>query len=887
MRRERENVSSEYLVQSDEVEKETLTKEDILSEENVIMVLAVAAILHFGLVMIRYVIAIAVLDNRIISNNVLYMIMFSIGPIIAWLLSTKTEFWNFHNRKIALFYIVILNFIAVWLQPLYTLLWKIIVPNVFKITPTAALTQGMIILLCQLLLAAGVIGVISVVMIMVHPVLLSERGIEKIKHFKIMHHIDDRDNKEHAYDIVIAKDLETAKDIVIKMSDRFVHVLINGASGTGKTSSVFLPAIAHDLDVKLKNYIERVKLLIGMLVKKKAYVKGSISKWDEYKIFPKEGNEKEFEDIYQKFPDCGITVVAPNNSIVKKILKLADARNLTVNVLDPASEYNKSDYCKYKSYNKVSLSPFYVPYGLPEKEKSIWIRSTADVFADVLVAVNERNGASEVYFTDITRSVCTNIAVVAMLARNIQGRQTDIVEIQQCMSNIADLEPLVEIIERHYNIKVEVSNKKTDKTDSMASAERLMKAGSMPNIGDITDARKRAKENEYYNTLVFVKTELLGAGSDKMFDQARGLRNLMDKFLGDPRIREVLIAPEDDRLDFDEALAKNQITVINTALEYGEEKSTALGLFSLLNFKVAALRRPGEEDTRSPHFLWIDEAPQYMHAVFETFIALLRQYRVSVNFAVQGLEQFEKNNMTKYLKGVFMKVGTHFVFGRLNTDEMETYSKLSGEFEQDVAQNTISETSILSDNPTVSKSVRTTPTMKAKIDGTSMRLVDFQEVTILTIDKGRVLEGKYAKVHFLRKKDFKKRKKFTVDWDTLKEKVEISMQDELENEEKVYNEKETSEKSSNATDDFLDSMSISRVPEWMKEQPRINQQMVRPEAQHVSMDYGNVVLPELNIEISMPQVEMEDAVDDTTLQNDENDADEEGLCWYEIFGKGM
>lgn len=48
-------------------------------------------------------------------------------------------------------------------------------------------------------------------------------------------------------DIIICKNAETGKDAIIPLNDRFLHMLILGATGTGKTSQIILPMIRQDM----------------------------------------------------------------------------------------------------------------------------------------------------------------------------------------------------------------------------------------------------------------------------------------------------------------------------------------------------------------------------------------------------------------------------------------------------------------------------------------------------------------------------------------------------------------------------------------------------------------------------------------------------------------
>ena len=209
-----------------------------------------------------------------------------------------------------------------------------------------------------------------------------------------------------------------------------------------------------------------------------------------------------------------------------------------------------------------------------------------------------------------------------MLARNIEGKQAYIDDIQNCISNFENIRAYLQIIQKHYGKNV---------TQSFVNED--------------------TKKNPYYQQLLFVSQELLGAGSKEMFSQARGLRNLINKVLQDTRIKTKLSEKDEGRIDFDAMLSDNEIAVVNTAIELGKSASTAFGLFFILLHKVSVLRRPLE--TRTPHFLWIDEASQYMHPCYEDMISLYRQYGVAVAITLQSLTQTEKSSATAYLKNVF------------------------------------------------------------------------------------------------------------------------------------------------------------------------------------------------------------------------------------------
>ena len=60
-------------------------------------------------------------------------------------------------------------------------------------------------------------------------------------------------------------------------------------------------------------------------------------------------------------------------------------------------------------------------------------------------------------------------------------------------------------------------------------------------------------------------------------------------------------------------LANGEVTVCNYNLASGDTDAVAFGLFFLLSFNNAVLSRPGNENTRIPHFFYVDELPVLIH----------------------------------------------------------------------------------------------------------------------------------------------------------------------------------------------------------------------------------------------------------------------------------
>lgn len=238
-----------------------------------------------------------------------------------------------------------------------------------------------------------------------------------------------------------------------------------------------------------------------------------------------------------------------------------------------------------------------------------------------------------------------------------------------------------------------------------------------------------------------------------MEDQSRGTRNIINEFLLMPYNREVFCSQES--IDFDRILENGEVTICNYNLAAGDTDATAFGLFFLLSFNNAVLSRPGTEHTRIPHFFYVDELPVLIHPSIEKNFSLFRKYRVAMFVAIQTLDQMEKNDITKYLKGVILGCAHILVFGRSSITDMEIFSKFAGVRDEVEEEKGITQTALSDTNTKLTYTERESIAQKNAIEEIDIRLKDFQEVTFFTTRNGRPLEAIHGKVEFLKPEDWK------------------------------------------------------------------------------------------------------------------------------------
>lgn len=640
---------------------------------------------------------------------------------IIYILSTKYELYNFYNTRIVLTAALLFHVWLLILAYAFRLLSRLSIPAVMSLKTDEIFTKNMVLLLARALTELPLLPIGFFLYKGLFYILKNENSRTRVLSFKITHYLRPK-APDIVYDLNIVKDIRTGKYVPIYQKDRFLHVLVDGTSGTGKTSSTILPAIKDDLNMRCKAEDMQLELLKQMEDEGKityapigqAFSVNNYIPDPEKELSPEEraAIENELEDIRLKFPVCGITALAPDDSLTDDICRLCDARGIPYNRIDATRDKNGT-----LKKNWTGMNPFYVPYDMDEDRKNQLIVKKAVIFSDVMQCITDLKGKADSYFTNLNRQMIANIAILVMLT---------VPALKQRHASPADLQLLL----NNFDLFGEY-------VDKLEEIDR--------------------KANRYTFIIQYVRQDILGFGRTKMEDQSRGTRNIINEFLLMPANKEVFCAQ--NSIDFDRALANGEITVCNYNLAAGDSDAVAFGLFFLLSMNNAVLSRPGTEKTRTPHFFYIDELPVLIHPSLEKNFVLFRKFGVGMFVAIQTLDQMEKNEVTRYMKGVILGCAHTIIFGRSSLSDMEIFAALAGVHDEVEEQQMTSETSLSHDDPHLSYSSRESVMKKNVLEEIDIRLKDFQEVTFFTTQNGRPLPVIQGKVSFLKEQDWEGQKK--------------------------------------------------------------------------------------------------------------------------------
>ena len=132
-------------------------------------------------------------------------------------------------------------------------------------------------------------------------------------------------------------------------------VMLWGPPGVGKTSSAILNSINDDFVQKTYNREKRQLALANMLMEEKAYIPKYYPEFDESLIVPLDEYKGEYEEILNKYSNAGVTFMAPNNTVFKKILQLAEAKRIKV-ITDFTPEDANAFIAQFKEHKSSTIT---------------------------------------------------------------------------------------------------------------------------------------------------------------------------------------------------------------------------------------------------------------------------------------------------------------------------------------------------------------------------------------------------------------------------------------------------------------------------------------------------------------------------------------------------
>ncbi len=427
-------------------------------------------------------------------------------------------------------------------------------------------------------------------------------------------------------EITLGPDKETSKIVKIPEIRRFESLLVVGVSGSGKTSMIFEPMIAKDLEKK--KFFRDISKEMGFTALKTGIASLNCPYDNDYlnqnfnlnMIQATSGKEKIFKTYLGKmilsdsnnitYKNIGLTYLSPDFESTSHIIEVAKNMDIPVNLIDPAYP------------DSPGLNPFI--YDNPS--------ATAVAISSVLKGMytSTHTDVEEAFRENITMQAVENLSI---LLKEMYPRLHD--------GLLPNLEDLLELL-TNFNL-----------------VEDMCKQ-----LEEIPELAEKYKMQLNYFKKNFYSTGTGRADTEKYVYSAT---TQLDNLLRISSVRNIL-CNRVNNIDYDKALANGEITLICTRRgDLGATAHKAFGLFFLLIMQYSILKRPGSERTRIPHFLYIDEFPDFICPSTDSIFTLYRKYRVGTIISAQNLGQLGDEKSSKR-QTILANCASKIVFGN-NTPE--------------------------------------------------------------------------------------------------------------------------------------------------------------------------------------------------------------------------
>lgn len=581
-------------------------------------------------------------------------------PAFAFAFSGKSSFANNRASKVTLFYtyLIAIYIIAtsMFTQWLNAGLWVLFlsVPNYANIV-----TEFPSLVRHAFCAVSIYIPLTTFYPFIVHRIILGiDDSSEMIKSIWDYTGIDLSDSsiKHTAYmcDVNFVYDYYTGKKITYSEAARYRSLLVCGSSGTGKTARVFEPMIAQDIEKKY--FFKEASKELGFTALKTGIATISVPYSNEYlnknfnlnMLTPAFGKETLYKTFMQKmilstspkitYRNVGITYLSPDSESIFKMIDVCNNFDVPYTLLDPL---NPAD--------SKGLNPFV--YDDPNII-AVTISSTLNGI---------KTPDTDTFSEDTVIQILENLTILLKLIypQMHNGVLPNMEDLLKLLNNFDLVQKMCEILK---------------KDDELSE--------------------------EYAMQITFFERNF--------FPQSRGLENMekyafyissrLENLLRSSKIKNIL-CNRHNNINFDEALANGEFIFVCTRRgDSGKFASTAFGLFFLISMQNAVLRRPGNEKSRIPHYLYIDEFPDYISKDTETIFTMYRKYCVGTTVSAQSISMFgtsgvsnvslgniEKENLTmsKFNSTILSNCSSKvFTGGAAPIDELQWWQKEIGQWKQ-------------------------------------------------------------------------------------------------------------------------------------------------------------------------------------------------------------
>lgn len=443
----------------------------------------------------------------------------------------------------------------------------------------------------------------------------------------------------YSCEVTLCKDRTTGKPVKILENRRFESTLIVGPSGTGKSAMIVEPMIARDLEKKFF-FRETAKemgytaLKTGIASLEHPYSKEYVNKnFNLNMLSPVDGKEKLFKSymkkmIYFEAPDgkityrnIGITSVTPDFEQTKRLAEVAKNFDIPAYIIDPLDP------------TSIGLNPFII------NPPSLCALTITMVLRNLYFAPSPN--AEAAYMEDIAFQAIQNLVMLikVMFPRLNDGLLPTLEDLLKCLNDFDLVESMCNEMEKDPDL---------------------------------------AKE---YELQIHYFKEKFYRNSDGRKDMKRYLQFItasLDTLLRTGAVRNI-ICNRFNNINLSDVLANGEVVLFSSrANDIGGTAHGGFGKFFLWLFMIAVEGRPGNEKSRVPYFLYIDDFNRYYDGSFNDMFTQFRKYHVGTLFAIPNIASLGGAG-SPVMQNLSANAPTKVTFGNCTPDEFSWWKNELGQ----------------------------------------------------------------------------------------------------------------------------------------------------------------------------------------------------------------
>lgn len=439
--------------------------------------------------------------------------------------------------------------------------------------------------------------------------------------------------------IEIGTSIKTDDKVILPPANRKQNAVYYGPSGSGKSSTIFIPQIRQDIEHYLR------------------YMRDASTIRKDPDYLKKRGN------IATHYLN-GIAVIETSNELCKQVYDMALAMGVpedSIAYLDPTNEYSTGMNMLRGPTDTVVETMTNIIAGVKEGHKDFFAEAERTHLKHYILLLKftavMRNEIAT--FTDLTELYND---IIKVRERQLDlGKYVNILRGKQANAKREyDKDPQNRVLRARYEELFDKYKIADDTLKWFNSNILPLWQGNSQNPA-VYESGPHAGEQKYVDT---------------QWQNVQGLKNTLDDLSKNQYLRRVLF--RDTGFDLDSLLLNGGILLCNTAkAELKDQLSQRLGQMYLMSFQAATFRRMPD---KVPMFaLYADEFPDFVSDSFRSYIAQARKYGVATIVAAQSPSQLSLNNGQDFFNTLMSNMLTRGTFGDLGPEDARKLEPFFGQ----------------------------------------------------------------------------------------------------------------------------------------------------------------------------------------------------------------